>query len=88
MITLWYREDVTAYRPAVYDGWFNDTGHGLFTKRAVLEGYAEPGTVDEVVDEAGDAWLWIVIGVTIALLIAAALVMRRRRNAGEEQSFE
>ncbi|MFP5364183.1 MAG: ABC transporter substrate-binding protein [Thermoleophilia bacterium] len=89
MITLWYREDVTAYRPAAYDGWFNDSGHGLFTKRALLEGYAEQGTVDEVVDEAGDSWWWIVVAVVaVALLIAAVLVLRRRRSAAAEQSFE
>lgn len=89
MITLWYREDVTAYRPAAYDGYFNDTGHGLFTKRSFLEDYAQEGTAESVVDEAGDSWWWIVIGiVAVALLIAAVLVVRRRRNAGEAQTFE
>lgn len=89
LITLWYREDVTAYRPAAYSGWIDDSGHGLFTKRSFLEPYAEVGTADAVVDEATDSWWWLVlVAVALALLVAAVLLIRRRRSASEEQSFE
>ena len=91
MITLWYRDDVTAYRPAAYDGWVEDNnGHGLFTKRSFLAPYAEIGTAETVVDEATDSSWWIVVVAVLAvvLLIAAVLVIRRRRSAAAEQSFE
>ena len=88
-IALWYREDVTAYRPAAYDGWFNDTGHGLFTKRSFLEEYAQTGTADAVVDETSDNWWIVVVAVlAVALLIGAVLMMRRKRSASDEQTFE
>ena len=38
-IVLYYPDGVYAYRSEVYDGWVNDPGHGIFTKRSFLSGY-------------------------------------------------
>ena len=38
---LWYPNGIWAYRQAAYDGWVNDRGQGIFTKRAFLPGYEE-----------------------------------------------
>ena len=42
VIALYFPTTQIAYRPAVYDGWFSDLGHGVFTKRSFLAPYAEP----------------------------------------------
>ena len=39
-VTLSYPNGRWAYRPAAYDGWIADPGHGVFTKRSFLPGYA------------------------------------------------
>lgn len=39
-VTLYYPDGRWAYRPAAYDGWISDIGHGVFTKRSFLAGYA------------------------------------------------
>lgn len=66
-VTLSYPNGRWAYRPAAYDGWIDDPGHGVFTKRSFLEEYAnvsepepeeEPEPVeevDEVVEEEPEA---------------------------------
>jgi len=36
---LWYPDGIWAYRQAAYDGWVNDRGQGIFTKRSFLPGY-------------------------------------------------
>ncbi len=46
-IVLWYREGQYAYRPADYDGWVSDFGHGIFTKRSFLPAYAEQSGAGE-----------------------------------------
>ncbi len=38
-VALYYPDGVYAYRSAAYDGWVNDPGHGIFTKRSFLPGY-------------------------------------------------
>lgn len=40
-IVLYYPAGNYAYRPAAYDGWVADTGHGHFTKRSFLPEYAD-----------------------------------------------
>ncbi len=89
MIPLWYRQDVAAYRPAAYDGWFEDTGHGLLTKRSFLAEYAQAS--DGLPDEAGggSSTAWIVVGL-LALLLAGGGVtlLRRRRSSTEDQGYE
>ena len=46
VIVLYYPAGRTAYRPAAYDGWTSDAGHGVFTKRSLLTGYADVGGDD------------------------------------------
>lgn len=48
-VTLYYPDGRWAYRPAAYDGWISDIGHGVFTKRSFLAGYANvpAGTTDD-----------------------------------------
>lgn len=41
IVVLWYRDGEYAYRPADYDGWVSDPGHGIFTKRSFLPEYVE-----------------------------------------------
>lgn len=53
-VTLSYPNGRWAYRPDAYDGWIDDPGHGVFTKRSFLAGYAnvsEPEPVEETADE-------------------------------------
>jgi peptide/nickel transport system substrate-binding protein len=42
-IVLYYPAGRLAYRPDAYDGWASDAGHGVFTKRSFLDGYADIG---------------------------------------------
>ncbi|MGH1493522.1 MAG: ABC transporter substrate-binding protein, partial [Acidimicrobiales bacterium] len=61
-VTLYYPNGRWAYRPAAYDGWIADPGHGVFTKRSFLPGYAnvteeapvEEPTEEEPEDEVGN----------------------------------
>ena len=36
MLVLYYPDGIFAYRPAAFDGWVADPGHGIFTKRSFL----------------------------------------------------
>ena len=49
VVALYYPAGRIAYRPAAYDGWFSDEGHGVLTKRSLLAEFADTG------DGAGDA---------------------------------
>ncbi len=54
-VTLYYPNGRWAYRPAAYDGWIADPGHGVFTKRSFLAGYAnvsEEAPAEEAEEEA------------------------------------
>ncbi len=58
-VVLYYPAGRWGYRPSAYDGWVNDPGHGVFTKRSFLEPYAgtrvpdtmEPGPVTDEPDQ-------------------------------------
>ena len=41
-VTLYYPDGRWGYRPAAYNGWIADPGHGVFTKRSFLADYANP----------------------------------------------
>ena len=43
LIVYYYPDGVYAYRPAAYDGWFADLGHGILTKRSFLDQHAAGG---------------------------------------------
>lgn len=90
LLTFWYREGVYAYRPAAYDRWTFDFGHGILTKRSFLEGYAQtPGAAPGRGDTGGAGW---VLPVTLlgagAVLVAGVVVLRRRRAAGPDPDDE
>ncbi|MGI8623949.1 MAG: ABC transporter substrate-binding protein [Solirubrobacteraceae bacterium] len=86
LLTLWYRDSVLAYRPAAYDRWIADKGHGIFTKRSFLASYARASARTPGEDTSGggtSAIVWIVLAAIALGLIAGAGVLRRRR-AGQE----
>ncbi|MCP5035538.1 MAG: ABC transporter substrate-binding protein [Actinomycetia bacterium] len=90
VVVLYYPAGRTAYRPEIYDGWWSDEGHGVFTKRAFLADYADVGDDSDVRDQVDSALEPIVIpsedanaddgasraivGITIAAVGAAAAV--------------
>jgi peptide/nickel transport system substrate-binding protein len=41
-IALYYPDGIYAYRPAAFDGWVEDPGHGLFTKRSFVSAAGAP----------------------------------------------
>lgn len=43
VVALYYPAGRIAYRPATYDGWFSDEGHGVLTKRSLLAPFADAG---------------------------------------------
>ena len=56
-VTLFYSDGRWAYRPAAYDGWVSDPGHGVFNKKSFIASYAEEAAVedDAAVDDDGAA---------------------------------
>ncbi len=94
VLTFWYRDGVFAYRPAAYDGWITDFGHGILTKRSFLRPYAQTATAAPAGGEGdggtGGAVLWVVLaaGGAVVVVTAGLLVRQRRRKATEEQGFE
>lgn len=95
---LWYPDGIWAYREAAYDGWVNDRGHGIFTKRSFLEGYedialknsaatgeaGEQAAADDEDDDSSAA-PFIIGGVVLAVLIGAGVASSRRRRTTEEE---
>jgi peptide/nickel transport system substrate-binding protein len=92
LLTFWYREDVLAYRPAAYDGWVTDFGHGILTKRSFLRPYARTAAASRSggeEDGSGDTALWIgLVAVLAGGGALALLVRRRRRRTADDQGFE
>ena len=100
VLVLWYRDGEYAFRPADYDGWVSDFGHGIFTKRSFLPTYVEaaraereaqaaPPALGGAAEEAGSAGGGPSGGVLVLLGIVAAgglglLALRRRRAAADE----
>ena len=98
---LWYPDGIWAYRQAAYDGWVNDRGQGIFTKRAFLPGYEEIAVNREGGDGTGggtsaagatgdrdggtSAAPFIIGGIVLAALVALGVVASRRRGAAETE---
>ena len=61
VIALYYPAGRIAYRPDTYDGWWSDEGHGVFTKRSFLAGYADVGNEADVRDQVDSALEPIII---------------------------
>lgn len=86
-LVLWYRDGEFAYRPAGYDRWVSDPGHGIFTKRSFLAPYAEEGAAERAAADGGSgsgAVVAVVAGVAVLALLAAAATAARRRRAAAE----
>ncbi len=86
MQVLWYPDGIWAYRQQPYDGWVNDRGQGIFTKRSFLPGYEEIA-VSKVSSSTGSggeggggssATPFIIGGVLVAAVLAGFAVSRRR----------
>lgn len=87
LLTFWYREGVYAYRPAAYDGWAFDFGHGIMTKRSFLPGYAQPGAAQPGSaapspggDPAGPGWVTPLALLGAGAVLAAGVVVAVRRH--------
>lgn len=88
VVVFWYRDGEYVHRPAAYDGWTADFGHGTFTKRSFLADYAsQAGRGDAPVPSAdtgtGTAWLWVVAAVAVIAVLAAFALRRRRADEFE-----
>lgn len=89
LVVLWYRDGEFAYRPAAYDGWVSDFGHGIFTKRSFLPEYVEQarsergaGDIRDPSDGGTGAGTWVVAGLVVVLVAGGVLLVLRRRRAG------
>ncbi|MDP9442164.1 MAG: ABC transporter substrate-binding protein [Actinomycetota bacterium] len=89
---LWYPDGIWAYRQQAYDGWVNDRGQGIFTKRSFLPGYDDIAL--EKVAAAGEqnggnggrgnsSLPWIIGGAAVALLLGGFAVSRRKAAEDE-----
>lgn len=90
VIVLWYRDGEYAYRPAAYDGWVSDFGHGIFTKRSFIPQYVEQsraaggaaGGPSGGPGASSTTSTVIVVGAAVVLAGGAAALVLRRRRAG------
>ena len=89
VIPLYFPAGLIAYKPAVYNGWWSDSGNGAFTKRAFLPDYVDTAPLvestegrepiallaDDYADSAEGAGRFdpILLAAGLSLLIAAAL---------------
>ena len=89
VLPLLYAPAAFAYRPGAHDGWLFVRGSGILDKRSFLPNRAAPppqAVASSPVDvaaggEGTPAWLLVLAGAGLAVLLAAgALVMRRRRR--------
>ncbi len=97
---LWYPDGIWAYRQAAYDGWVNDRGQGIFTKRAFLPGYEEisvnragsnegggsgAATGSSPSDDGSSATPFIIGGALLAALVVLGIVLSRRGRGAEDE---
>lgn len=88
VVVLWYPDGNYAYRSAAYDGWTSDPGHGIFTKRSFLPGYADTdatGTIEEIGESS--TWPWVAAGLAVLLVLGGIVVLRRRRSGDREEDW-
>ena len=93
VVVLYYPAGRTAYRPAAFDGWWSDPGHGVFHKRAFLASYADDGSADgeeadsgltpiSLEDTSGGGWR-IFAGASALAAGAVGFGVWRRRSLSE-----
>jgi peptide/nickel transport system substrate-binding protein len=89
VIVFYYPDGDYAFRPAAYNGWVSDLGHGIFTKRSFLPEYVkEAGAAKQTASSpassgTGSGSGGLVVGIVAAVVVlgGGALLMRRRRRA-------
>lgn len=79
-VTLAYPNGRWAYRPAAYDGWIDDPGHGVFTKRSFLEEYANIADRDGDDEDDGGGFPILPVGLAVVLVVGGAAVLVRRKR--------
>jgi peptide/nickel transport system substrate-binding protein len=82
-LVLYYPNGDYAYRPAAYDGWIADTGHGILTKRSFIPGYEDDRNESAASASASDdapPWAAIGVGLGLAVVGGGYLVARSRRR--------
>jgi peptide/nickel transport system substrate-binding protein len=90
VVAFYYPDGDYAYRPAAYEGWVTDLGHGIFTKRSFLPQYVKESGISSQAgatstssgkgsSSSGGLVLAVVAGVVV--VGGAALLMGRRRRA-------
>jgi peptide/nickel transport system substrate-binding protein len=87
---LFYPNGDYAFRPAAYNGWIADTGHGILTKRSFLPGYEsasnQPATAGSGADNRPP---WVAIGAVLIVLAAVGggvlVALTRRRDEYEPE---
>ena len=95
VVVFYYPDGDYAYRPAAYEGWVSDQGHGIFTKRSFLPEYvaraeqsreAAAGSQGASDDDDGSGSGGVVLGVVAAAVVlgAGALLLSRRRRAATD----
>ncbi len=85
-IVMFYPKGTYAYRPAGYDGWVSDPGHGIFTKRSFLASYVQQSGGESAGDDGRSRRNLVmggIIGVAALLGLGALLAIRRRRTADD-----
>jgi peptide/nickel transport system substrate-binding protein len=91
---LWYPDGIWAYRTAAYDGWVNDFGQGIFTKRSFLPGYDDialnkagaKGTNATTKDSGTSATPFVVGGIIVlVLVVGGGVILSRRRKESEDE---
>lgn len=97
-MALWYRDGDWAYRPADYDGWVEDPGQGILTKRSFLPEYVEAARESRSDGSDGSAAadspsggegdngtpLLLLGALAAGAVVVVAVVARRRRAVGDD----
>ncbi len=89
-LVLFYPDGDYAFRPAAYNGWVADTGHGILTKRSFIPGY-EDDEREGAAASGGGATSdppWAAIGVVVALAAIGAglfIAQSRKRDTYEPE---
>jgi peptide/nickel transport system substrate-binding protein len=80
-LVLFYPDGDYAFRPAAYNGWVADTGHGIFTKRSFIPGYEDADREAVSGSRTENAPPWAAIGVVIGLAaIGGGLLVAQSRK--------
>ncbi|HET7487006.1 MAG TPA: ABC transporter substrate-binding protein [Acidimicrobiales bacterium] len=92
---LYYPDGLYAYRTAAYSGWAADPGHGIFTKRSFLNGYADlkvanASSASSATSKAKEngAPVGAIVGIVLVCAVAllgVGLLMRRRQGPPEPE---